>query len=132
MKTEDQEPNARFTDKVINALNEGTQALTPQTLTQLYDHRRQAVAQLHASHEKSAGFHVIALRQHPALVAVGLAVLVLFAAWWFMHQSSPTVTPLDTGELDIELLTGEVPPQVFADWSLVTQENVEDVCLKDS
>ena len=54
-------------------------------------------------------------------------------AWLALRQPVPSkpVTP-DTSALDIQLLTGELPPQVFADWSLVTRENVEAVCLTDS
>jgi hypothetical protein len=118
-------------ERVIKTLDHGTRHLDAKTLSRLYDSRRQALAAVHAQH---AGQGLMALRQHPALVGLGLAALLLVAAWLTLKQPPQVKSPVipDNSELDIQLLTGELPPQVFADWSLVTQENVEAVCLTDS
>jgi hypothetical protein len=130
MKSEDQESNPRVTDSIVQHLNEGTRTLDTQTLSELYDLRREAVSQLHTHGEKPTGVGVLALRRHPAMLGLAFAFLVA-ASVWFMYQTTPNVAPLDTAELDIALLTGAVPPQVFADWSLATQDNIEAVCIKD-
>lgn len=126
MKQQDDE----FVRQVTNILDAGTRQLDAETLSRLYDSRRQATSMLHAHH---AGQGVLALRRHPVLLGLGLAVLLLAAAWLGLMQPRPHHPALpDTSELDIQLLTGKVPPQVFADWSLVTKEQVEAVCLTDS
>jgi len=59
--------------------------------------------------------------------------VLLLGAWIALWKPAPQIPAnLDGSDLDIQLLTGELPPQVFADWSLVTRENVESVCLSDS
>ena len=124
------ESSGNTAEKVVEALNLGTRTLDAKTLSRLYDSRRQAMAALHAQH---AGHGLLALKQHPILVGLGTVAVLLAAAWLGMQQpkvQSPAMT--DNSELDIQLLTGELPPQVFADWSLVTRENVEAVCLTDS
>lgn len=117
-------------ERVIKALDQGTSHLDTATLSRLYDSRRQAVSALHAHH---TGQGLLALRQHPALWGLGLVSVLLVGAWLTMQQPQPQAPAIsENSELDIQLLTGELPPQVFADWSLVTRENVEAVCLTDS
>jgi hypothetical protein len=111
-------------------LDQGARDLPPATCAALYDRRRQAMTALSARH---VGGGALALSRHPVRVALG-ALLVLGVLGWLLMQPGPRQAPasLDSGELDVLLLTGELPPQVFADWSLVTRENVEAVCLRDS
>ena len=117
-------------ERVIKALDQGTSHLDTKTLSRLYDSRRRAVSALHAHH---AGQGLLALRQHPAIWGLGLVSVLLVGAWLAMQQPQPKIPAIsENSELDIQLLTGELPPQVFADWSLVTRENVEAVCLTDS
>jgi hypothetical protein len=120
----------KFVQQVTNTLDDGTRRLDAETLSRLYDSRRQAMSAVHSHH---VGQGVLALKRHPALLGLGIAVLLLTAAWLGLRQPQPyRPAPSDTSELDIQLLTGKVPPQVFADWSLVTKEHVEAVCLTDS
>lgn len=116
--------------QVIGTLDAGIRRLDDKTLSRLYANRRAALSTLQARH---SGGGVLAFRRHPALWSMGLATLLLGAGWLVMHMPmpSPPASP-DTSELDIQLLTGQLPPQVFADWSLVTRENVEAVCLTDT
>lgn len=124
--------NDEFVRKVTNILDEGTRQLDAETLSRLYDSRRQATSTLHAHH---AGQGLLALKRHSVFLGLGLglAALLLAAVWLGLKQPQPHQPALpDTSELDIQLLTGKVPPQVFADWSLVTKEHVEAVCFSDS
>lgn len=126
MKEQDDE----FTRQVTDALDQGAHQMDAETVSRLYASRRQAMSTIHAQH---TGQGILALKRHPALLGLGLVALLLTFAWLGLKQPSthrPTFP--DTSELDIQLLTGEVPPQVFADWSLATRENVETVCLPDS
>lgn len=128
MKQQDDE----FVQQVTNTLDAGTRKLDAETLSRLYDSRRQATSMLHVQH---AGQGLLALKRHPLFLGLGLglAALLLAAAWLGLMQPQPHHPALpDTSELDIQLLTGKVPPQVFADWSLVTKEQVEAVCFTDS
>ncbi len=116
--------------RVIDSLNAGSRNLDAETLSRLYDSRRQALAAVHAQH---VGQGSLALRQHPILWGVALVSVLLLGAWIALWKPVPQIpASLDGSDLDIQLLTGELPPQVFADWSLVTRENVESVCLSDS
>lgn len=130
MNEQAQEDHRRLTDQVIGALDAGTRRLDEATLSRLYASRRQAVSALQVRH---AGGGALVFRQHPALWLMGLAAMLLTGAWLAFRQPAAPPPPVpDTSELDIQLLTGELPPQVFADWSLVTRESVEAVCLTDS
>jgi hypothetical protein len=117
--------------RVIGALDRGTRHLDAGTLSRLYDSRRRALSTLHAHH---AGQGLLVLRRHPALfVGLGLISLFVVGLWFGLGRFVPWGGSVsDTSRLDIQLLTGELPPQVFADWSLVTRENVDAVCLTDS
>lgn len=130
MSEEDLDTGGKLAARVIDTLDRGTRQLDPGTLARLYDSRRQAMAALQAHH---AGQGLLALRQHPILWGLGLLSFLIVIAWLgYRSPMAPAPVAPDTTDLDIQLLTGELPPQVFADWSLVTQENVEAVCLNDS
>ncbi|MEW5786495.1 MAG: DUF3619 family protein [Pseudomonadota bacterium] len=64
-------------------------------------------------------------RQHPWPGA--LALLAILAA--FLWITRPADTPAEDGSVDILLLTGDIPPQAYADWRLVHQEDVGPVCF---
>ena len=127
MNEPDLETASAVARRVVESLDQGTRQLEPSTLASLYGIRRKALSAVHARH---MGQGVLALTRHPIATAVMLAAIVAAALWFSQGQprNKPSSAP-DTSALDIQLLTGEVPPQVFADWSLVTQENIGDVCL---
>ncbi len=129
MSEEDFATTGPVADRVIDTLNQGARHMDAGTLARLYDSRRQALATLHAQH---AGQGALLLRHHPALWGLGFVAILLIAAWLGLKPPVSQVPAADSSELDIQLLTGELPPQVFADWSLVTKENVDAVCLTDS
>jgi hypothetical protein len=129
-KQELEETSGDIAARVIRTLDHGARQLDAGTLARLYDSRRRALAFLQAH---PAGQGLLVLRRHPALTGLGLATMLLMGAWLALHPSPPPhPATADTSALDIQLLTGELPPQVFADWSLITRENVEAVCLTDS
>jgi hypothetical protein len=124
------EQQHELTREVTAVLDQGIRQLDAETLSRLYAGRRKAVAGLHAQH---AGHGLLALRRHPLLLALPLGAVLLVVAWLVWHGPSAQAPPApDNSELDVQLLTGELPPQVFADWGLVTRENIDDVCLHDS
>lgn len=105
---------------VVNTLNEGTRSLDPAVASRLYDLRREAVRRVSAHH---VGGGVLAWAQDhrwaPALLFSGLLV-----AAWFVLMRSPTPASVPDNTIDVLLLTDAVPPQAFADWSLVTRESI--------
>ena len=116
--------------RVAAVLDEGARTLSADTLSRLYDSRRKAMSALHTQH---VGDGTLALTRHPALWGMAIVAALLASFWFATQQTAPQRLPvLDNSELDIQLLSGELPPQVIADWSLVTQENVEAVCLTES
>lgn len=130
MNESDISPADPTVSRVVAMLDQGARELDTQTLARLYAGRRQAVA---SAQGHQAATPVLVLRRHPVWAGLALASALLVMAWMALESGGRgQPAPLDTGELDIQLLTGELPPQVFADWSLVTRENVEAVCLTDS
>lgn len=118
-----------LTARVREVLDDGARQLEADTLSRLYASRRQAVASLQSYQAQG---DVLALKRHPLLWGLG-GLLLLAVVWVFLQNPLPTpFFGTDTSDLDIQLLTGELPPQVFADWSLVTRENTEALCLTDS
>lgn len=105
---------------VVNTLNDGTQRLDPGVASRLYDLRREAVRRVSAQH---VGGGVLAWTQdHRWAPALMLGALVIAALFGLSHTPAPSSVP--DNAIDVLLLTDAVPPQAFADWSLVTRENV--------
>lgn len=109
---------------VVNTLNDGTRRLDPADASRLYDFRREAVRRVSAQH---VGGGVLAWTQdHRWAPALMLGALVI-AAWFGLRGGlvgAPAPAPVPDNAIDVLLLTDAVPPQAFADWSLVTRENV--------
>lgn len=90
--------------------------------------RLAAARQTALSRTPSPGGGIAALalpRQHPWLMALLLGAGLLLAAWLGL-QPRPEE---DNGEMDILLLTDDIPPQAFADWRLVHREDVGPLCF---
>lgn len=110
---------------VVDTLNEGARTLDPAVTSRLYDIRREAVRRVSAQH---VGGGVLAWSRDHIWAPVLLLALISLGAWHGLRTSQSPL-PAETSNVDILLLTGTVPPQAFADWSLVSRDNAEAVCL---
>ncbi len=110
-------------DGIRQALDDGLDQMDQATRSRLYTARREA---LHpASQIGTAGTILALARHHPWTTMLLLACGLLVAAWFGLRPQ-----PAMEGEaLDIMLLTGDIPPQAYADWSLVHHEDVGSQCL---
>lgn len=113
-----------LTRGVIAALDQGARELDPVAASRLYDIRREAVRRVSAQH---VGQGVLAWTQHHLWAPLLLLALLILAAWYGL---APRELPVaDPNNVDVLLLTDAVPPQAFADWSLVTRDNADVQCL---
>lgn len=113
-----------FIRDIKHSLDHGLDQVDPATRSKLYDARRQAVNQA-ISANGQAGVLALA-RHHPWRVALLLAAPLLLALWWGTRPPPPQA---GDAEVDIQLLTGSIPPQAYADWRLVNREDVGEQCV---
>ncbi|MBI5330629.1 MAG: DUF3619 family protein [Betaproteobacteria bacterium] len=112
------------TRRVVETLDQGARELPPEVASRLYDLRREAVRRISARH---VGQGVLAWTQHHLWAPALLLGLLILAAWYGLTpRERPVAEP---NNVDVLLLTDAVPPQAFADWSLVTRDNAEAQCL---
>lgn len=109
-----------FVRDIKQSLDEGLEQLDAGTRAHLHAGRRRAMAKTTSS---NGPIGVLALAgQHPWFVAAALASGLLLAAWSGLHPNSDSTS--EDAQVDIMLLTGNIPPQAYADWSLVRHEDV--------
>lgn len=95
--------------RITAALDQGTRGLDAATSARLSAIRRQAVAAGHGQH--SLGQGVIAwTHDHPWRVLI--LVVCAAAIGWFGFQRQHADS---SGEVDIQLLTDDLPPQAYAE-----------------
>ncbi len=112
-----------FIGHVRAALDDSLERLDAATRARLSGARHEALA---ARRRAPAGAGALALvRHHPRALALAFLLCLALAAWFGMRPR----TPPEGGNVDIELLTGDIPPQVYADWRLVRREDVGSQCL---
>jgi hypothetical protein len=112
----------RFVRDIKQSLDEGLDQIDTGIRTQLYIARRQALTDRRSP---SGNLGILTLAgKHPWLIATLLASGLLLAAWSGLH-STPTS---EDAQVDIMLLTGNIPPQAYADWRLVRREDVGEQC----
>lgn len=97
-----------FAYRLITALDSGVRDMDAATLQRLGALRRQAVA---SQHSFAHGHHILSLLQRHSLVSVLLALFILISGYWFVQTGQPAYSP----ETDILLLTGDLPPNAYAD-----------------
>lgn len=94
---------------VTRALHRGTRELDAATITRLSALRHHALT--HADAPIRGGSGTLALPLRHTWIAALLVILLLFAGWAYMRQQE-----LTSGvETDLLLLTGELPPGIYAD-----------------
>lgn len=97
-----------FPYRLTASLNQGIQDLDAATTRQLAQLRRQALSTRAGPSHASP---VLALLHRHSILTPLLVLALLFSGWWLM-QSPPTAYSPET---DILLLTGELPPNAYAD-----------------
>lgn len=114
---------APFVRDIRASLDRGLDQIDPATRSTLYEARRRAVD--HAVSNDHRGGALTLARHHPWRVALLLAGAAVLAAWWAGRPAPPS----EDAEVDILLLTGNIPPQAYADWRLVSREDVGAQCV---
>ena len=111
-------------ENIKSALDDSLERMDEATRTRLYFARREV---LNPSRHALQGNGVLVLAsQHPWSLMFVLALGVAMAAWFGMRAP-----PAESGEVDILLLTGDIPPQAYADWRLVRHGDVGPQCLTE-
>jgi hypothetical protein len=100
-----------FAYRLITALDSGVRDMDATTLQRLGALRRQAVA---SQHSLAHGHHILSLLQRHSLASIVLALCILISGYWFVQTRQPAYSP----ETDILLLTGDLPPNAYADKTL--------------
>lgn len=98
-----------FSYRLTASLNQGIQDLDTSTVRQLAQVRRHALSS-RAGPTTHAGA-VLALLHRHSLLAPLLVLVMLFSGWWLMQSPQATYSV----ETDILLLTGDLPPNAYAD-----------------
>jgi len=100
-----------FAYRLITALDSGVRDMDTQTLQRLGALRRHAVA---SQQTFAQGHHILSLLQRHSLASIVLTLCIVIAGYWFVQTGQPAYSP----ETDILLLTGDLPPTVYADKTL--------------
>jgi hypothetical protein len=105
------QPN-EFSRRLSAHLDQGLQQLDASTEQRLNAMRRHALAERQITHAPQAVSLAIAAWTHKhARMGLALATALIMAGWWFLQPTNPPYS----AETDILLLTGELPPNVYAD-----------------
>lgn len=97
-----------FAKRLAATLDQGARELDPMLATRLSALRRQAVNARHGHHH--VGHGVVAWTHDHPWIAMALAVCLLLTGWLGYQPQSG-----DNGEVDILLLTDDLPPQAYAE-----------------
>ena len=97
-----------FAHRLTHVLDSGVNKMDAGTLERLAQVRRHAVT---PSRSMSAGHTVVALLHRHAYASTFLALLLALSGWWIAQNSTPSYS----AETDILLLTGDLPPNAYAD-----------------
>ncbi len=97
-----------FAYRLTTILDRGIKEMDAPTLQRLATIRRQALA---SRHSESFGHHVITLIQRHSLASSLVVLMLMLAGLWFAQNTQPPYS----AETDILLLTGDLPPNAYAD-----------------
>lgn len=98
-----------FAKRITTSLDEGARQLDPVLAMRLASMRRLAVDNRPAHYHMGHGVAVWA-HEHPWVVML-LAISILFSGWLGYSQRQTG----DSGDVDILLLTDDLPPQAYAE-----------------
>lgn len=115
----------RFVRDIKQSLDEGLVQIDADIRARLFTARRRAMADAISANGR---FGLLTLAgQHPWLIAALLASGLLLAVWSGLRSNS--IPPSEDAQVDIMLLTGNIPPQAYADWRLVHREDIGEQCV---
>lgn len=97
-----------FAYRLTSVLDRDIKEMDAPTLRQLATIRQKAIS---SHHHPAFGHHVVALIQRHSLVSMLLVLVLMLAGLWLAQNSRPPYS----AETDILLLTGELPPNTYAD-----------------
>jgi hypothetical protein len=97
-----------FARRLTASLDQGLRQIDASTSQRLASMRRQALAGDRGAH---AGHAVLVWVHRHLRLAAFITLAVLWAGWWFV-QNAPRPYSAET---DILLLTGDLPPDAYAD-----------------
>ena len=97
-----------FARRLTTALDGGVKEMDASTVQRLASIRRQAIT---ARHPASQGHGVLAMLHRHSFMSALLALAIVFSGWWLVHNAQPSYS----AETDILLLTGDLPPNAYAD-----------------
>ncbi len=110
-------------NEVRQALDDSLDQVDQSTRSRLLAARRAA---LHPAGVKAGEVGILILaRHHPWIVMLLLACGLLMVAWFGLRV--PPAASVGE-EVDIMLLTDDIPPQAYADWRLVHREDMGPQC----
>lgn len=115
--------------EVVRVLDQGARELDGATVARLQAGRRLALA---GADSHVAGQSALAWARQHGWRPMALAATLAGMAWLFMQGPAlqPTQAPTAAeDEVDLLLLTEGLPPQAYADWSLVQQDHLGPQCL---
>ncbi len=114
-------------EDIRQALDDGLDRMDQATRARLLEARRGA---MNPARPAGAPGMVLALARRHSRAAILLVLIgALLAGAWFGLRAPPAP---DNAELDILLLTDDIPPPAFADWSLVRREDVGPQCVAEN
>jgi len=97
-----------FAHRLTAILDAGITEMDAVTLNRLAQMRRQVVT---GGQTLSQGHGVLALLHRHAFASAFLVLLLALSSWWYLQNSQPSFS----AETDILLLTGDLPPNAYAD-----------------
>jgi hypothetical protein len=100
-----------FTRRLTTALSKGAEEVDAATSHRLALMRRHALTSNNVAH---MGSPVLTWVHRHSWAGAFLVLVLLFSSWWFTQKTPHVYSP----ETDILLLTGDLPPNAYADKTL--------------
>ncbi len=97
-----------FASRLTTILDDGVKEMDAVMLQRLAVMRRHAVSGFRAPVQ---GHGVLVILQRHGFISALLVLALLFSGWWYAQNSQPAYS----AETDILLLTGDLPPNAYAD-----------------
>ena len=104
-------PQDEFVHRLTAKLDQGLTQFDTPTARRLASMRRAAIAHPPAAHGLNTALAWAYKHARHARIVAALTLALMIAFWWLSQQPAPSYS----AETDILLLTGDLPPDVYAD-----------------